>query len=271
MNIELFKSIPANSITGLPEQTRLEYLESVLSLPEKIQDMLFSDSTGAYVQGLAKSNHIPSENAFKIGLAILEVAINKKQISELSTILSKELEISIDASLEMASEIDQDLFAPIQGELGAFWASGQATPVSPAPTRQADSLARQDAGNNNRTPIVNTTPASYSGLQPTKNVLDLKELNARPESHAVLLAPRDRQKDLPARPIQKTLMPGNRTVDLKNRPSTPSPYQGEGRGEVTRRPTATLHPSTPLRVNPQPPVPPVPPKRQFPLPPNKRP
>ena len=223
MDIELFKSIPANSITGLPEETRLNYLETTLSLPAKIQDMLFSDSTGAYVQGLAKSNHIPTENAFKIGLAILEIAINKKAISELSTTLLKELGIDIDTALKMASEIDQDLFAPIQGELDEFWTQQS----SPQPAKSTDSLPQQPQ---RREPSIPRTP----------NVLDLKELNARPE-----------QKDLPARPVQKKLMPGNRTVDL------------------SQRPTTQARPSTLPRVAPTPP--PIPPKPQFPLPPTRRP
>ena len=240
MDIESFKSIPANSITGLPEETRLNYLETALSLPTKAQDMLFSDSTGAYVQGLVKSNHIAPEHAFKIGLAILEVAIHKKEISDLSTTFSKELEMSPEAAMLIASEIDQDLFAPIQGELDAFWTQ-QAPGSSAVPAqRKLDSLPSQDVENNNRTPNVNTTPATASGLRGAKNVLDLKELNARPE-----------QKDLPARPVQKKLMPGNRTVDL------------------SQRPTAPARPSALLRVAPTPPS--IPPKPQFPLPPTRRP
>ncbi len=240
MDIELFKLIPANSITGLPEGTRLNYLESALSLPVKAQDMLFSDSTGAYVQGLAKSNHIAPEHAFKIGLAILEIAIHKKEISELSTTLSKELDVSLDNAVEMASEIDQDLFAPIQGELDAFWAQQESASPTTAAPKKLDSLPSQDTGNTNRTPIVNTNPASPPGIRGATNVLDLKELNARPE-----------QKDLPPKPVQKKLMPGNRTVDLSQRPTTPD------------RSTALP------RVAPTPP--PVPPKPQFPLPPTRRP
>lgn len=240
MDIELFKSIPANSISGLPEQTRLSYLESTLSLPEGAQNMLFSDSTGAYVQGLAKSNRIPTENAFKIGLAILEIAIQKKSISELSTTLSKELSIDTDTALKIASEIDQDLFAPIQGELNAFWAQQASAPSTTTAPKKLDSLPSQDGENNNRTPIVNTKPTSPSTLRATRNVLDLKELTARPE-----------QKDLPARPVQKKLMPGNRTVDLSQRPTTPA------------------RPSALPRVTPTPP--PIPPKPQFPLPPTRRP
>jgi hypothetical protein len=140
MSIESFKLIPANSITSLPEETRLLYLENILSLPENAQNILLSDSTGAYIQGLAKSNRIASENASKIGLAILEVIIKKKEISDLSTIFSKELGLSIDTALQIASEIDQDLFAPIQSELDAFRAQQSAPVVSPA--KQADAPLR---------------------------------------------------------------------------------------------------------------------------------
>jgi hypothetical protein len=238
MSIESFKLIPANSITSLPEETRLLYLENILSLPENAQNILLSDSTGAYIQGLAKSNRIASENASKIGLAILEVIIKKKEISDLSTIFSKELGLSIDTALQIASEIDQDLFAPIQSELDAFRAQQSAPVVSPA--KQADAPLQQPE---RRQP----NPAR------TRNVLDLKELSARPE-----------QKDLPTPTRQERIAPpkprpiqnSSRIVDLKNTPRSttaphPSPLPEQERGTTA-------------------PKPPEPPKRTFPLPPSQR-
>ena len=258
MNIELFKSIPANSITGLPENIRLIYLENTLSLPEKVQDMLFSDSTGAYIQGLAKSNQISSENAFKIGLAILEIAIQERDISELSTKLSKELEISQDSALKMASEIDQDLFAPIQSDLDAFWAQqsspAPAATVSAQPTRQTDSLPKQESKKNMRTTIVPTPPPSSTVFRGAKNILNLKEIAARPE-----------QKDLPPKPVQQKLAPGSRTVDLKS---------GQARSASVRPTPPPLPQAQAPRVQsntpPAKPTPPVPPARTFPLPPSIR-
>ncbi|MCE9643236.1 MAG: hypothetical protein K8Q97_02795 [Candidatus Andersenbacteria bacterium] len=240
MDTLLFSTIPANSVILLPEDRRSGYLSKIIAAPEKIRDVAFSDDTGAYIRGLTKGSKITPDDAPKIALSILEVFIGNKNISDLSTLIAQKTGVGMDIALNLASEIDQDLFAPIQGELDAFWAQQSSGPSTAPAQKKLDSLPNQNVENNNRTPNVNTIPTTPSRLRGAKNVLDLKELNARPE-----------QKDLPARPVQKKLMPGNRTVDLSQRPTTPS------------------RPSALPRVAPTPPS--IPPKPQFPLPPTRRP
>lgn len=249
MDTLLFSTIPANSVILLPEDQRSGYLSKIITAPEKIRDLAFSDDTGAYIRGLAKGSKITPDDTPKIALSILEVFIGNKDIADLSTLIAQKTGIDADAALTIASEIDQDLFAPIQGELDAFWASQkQSTTTNPSPPPSP----RTGEGNARPTPSP----------QRTTNVVNLKELAGRPE-----------QKDLPARPIQRKLMPGTRTIDLKDRPSVTPPYEGGARGGSSG--TATTNPlQLPLRKGERaatPTPPPVPPKPQFPLPPTRRP
>lgn len=242
-----FHLTPIGSMYAFPPERSIGYLDIIITLPKPIKNLISNATIPSYITGISKNNQISEELQPIIAFTILRIAIGKIKISEFTNTLTNELGVNIEIAQEIASEIDQDLFAPIQSDLDAFWAQQSApkptTPVA-TPIKQTGALSEQATRNNNRTPIVNTTPTSPSTLRGAKNILDLKELPARPE-----------QKDLPARPIQKTLMPGSRTVDLKNTPPrTPSSLPEQGR--EAKRPT--------------PPAPPIPPKRTFPLPPSQR-
>ena len=273
MDILSFKTVPANSILVLPDQERAGYLTNILKLPTSARDMLFSSNSGSYIRGLSRSNNISPELAPNISFAVLRVVLGKIEISSLTTTLVNEIHVETDIAQQIASEIDQDLFAPLQADLDAFWAGQkQAQVASVTPHYEGGLPAELEGarGGSSKTATTNplqlplregerTTPplppAPISSRTP--NVLNLKELNARPE-----------QKDLPAPEAPRRIAAGSRTVDLSQRTSVTPPYEGGARGGYANTTNPLL---LPLRKGERTaPTPPMPPTRTFPLPPTRR-
>ncbi len=188
MEILDFTTIPANSFLILPEADRTAYIQAIIPLHIKIRDVLYSTDTGAFVRGIAKTYDVSPETAPKIAFAILEIAIGKKTIAQLPSILSTELQLPIDTAQKMATEIEHDVLAPIKTEL-------------------SDQSSQQKGSS---VPSRTTAQAASSGM---KNVLNLKEIAAKPP-----------QTQLPPKPIQPSLPP-RRPVPPKMPPSPIEPIR----------------------------------------------
>ncbi len=188
MDTIALKTIPINSLVLIPEQERGSYIQKIFTLHQKMQLMLFSDDTGAFIRGIAKTYNVSPETAPHIAFAILEIAIGKKTIAQLPSILSTELQLPIDTAQKMATEIEHDVLAPIKAELN-------------------DQSSQQKGSS---VPSRTTAQAASSGM---KNVLNLKEIAAKPP-----------QTQLPPKPIQPSLPP-RRPVPPKMPPSPIEPIR----------------------------------------------
>ncbi len=231
-----YQLTPIGSISFLSEQDIAKSVAIFNKTPEKLRDFLSSSTTGMYIAGTGKKYKIP-DIAPIISQQIFFTVTGSQPVMNLSKNLAENLHLDLDTALKIAGEIDQDLFAPIQSDLDAFWAQQSSTksPISTAavlPIRQTDSLPKQ-------------YEKREGAAQRTSNVLNLKELVAKPD-----------EKELPPKPVQKKLVSGSRTVDL-SRPLPPPLTPPRAGGETT----APLRPTPPS---------PIPPKRTFPLPPSHR-
>lgn len=116
----IFQSVPVGALQSLPADERLEYLETIYSLPKSVLELISSPRTGAYVQGVAKTYNLPLEVSPQISLAILKIAVGKSPLAQLGALLSSELKIANDVAQKMAAELEHDLFAPVAVELSAY-------------------------------------------------------------------------------------------------------------------------------------------------------
>ncbi len=228
-----YQTIPVSSLTIIKPEDRGNYLTQVFLLPKKIQDVLFSDDTGAYVRGLGKSYDISEELQPTIAFAILELALGKKTFEKLPENLSTELKLPSDKAQKMTAEIEHDLFAPIKEELDAFLKRGTSKKSPSAPvTAQPPSNTQQP---NKQTTAPKPKPAQ------AQNVLDLKELNAA-----------KKQEQLPQRAPQKKLPPGttgSTVAPPPQIPHRPQPAKPADQKSQTPPPKFPLPPKTPKPPN----------------------
>lgn len=161
----IYQSVPVGAIQTLEESKRGFYIAKSLETPKKVQDILFSNETSAFVRGLVKSYDIDINLSPKIALAILFIAIGEKTLAQLPAILSTELKLPNDKAQKMAVEIEKDVFGPVRGELEEF--------------------LRQQSNPPRKVP-------SSAGTTGIRNVLNLKELPARKPQTALPTTPHPR-------------------------------------------------------------------------------
>ncbi len=186
--MDSFHILPVGSIYAREESASLGYLDIIQNLSPEIKNMISSEETGSYIKGIARSYDVSEENQPNIAFAILEIAIGKKTIAQLPSILSTELQLPIDTAQKMATEIEHDVLAPIKTEL-------------------SDQSSQQKGSS---VPSRTTAQAASSGM---KNVLNLKEIAAKPP-----------QTQLPPKQIQPSLPP-RRPVPPKMPPSPIEPIR----------------------------------------------
>lgn len=208
MNDYLLQSVPVNSLLTLPPEAREGILLGIFRLPKKVQDILFSEDTGAYTRGLAKSYDVDINFSPNIALAILFIAIGEKSLVQLPAILSTELKLPNDKAHKMATEIEKDVFGPVRGELDEFLRKQKAQSGSMASMLGSVATAGQ----------VHRRASTYA----PQNVLNLKELPARPA-----------QKDFPVRTVpRKPMLPAlpGRQASSPKFPLPPLPRRSDNEG-----------------------------------------
>lgn len=115
-----YQCVPIGSLSLLPEQERLGYIDLFYTAPPSLNLLLSSPDTGSYVRGIAKTYDIPEDQSPKIAQCIFFITVGKRKIGELSTMLSAELGLPNDIAQKISSEIEKDVFGPIKNELDTF-------------------------------------------------------------------------------------------------------------------------------------------------------
>lgn len=139
-NIQTFKTIPIGALVSRPEEEDSKYTKKIPDLPPNIKTLISSERTGAYVRGLVKHHDLPEEKAPQIAFSVLQVALGEKQLAQLSSLLSSNVQISSDLSQKIADEIEKDLFAPVMLELNNYLAQKKKDSKSTSPTEGMDNV-----------------------------------------------------------------------------------------------------------------------------------
>lgn len=232
-----FSNTFIESLTSCAEEERLRYLQLLFQVPEKVRTLIFARETPSFIKGLLRSYDVPGSNIDAVSLSIIRVFVGEKSLAQLPAILSTELKLPNDKAQKMAAEIEKDVFWPVKVELDEF-------------LRQQKAKAGSIAGKLSATPQTPSRSPSYEGekTRPApriQNVLNLKEINAPKRPTA--LPGRPVQKDFPVRTKTTYLTPASPS---KGEETTrrPSPYEGEGKGDEVRKPSAPKFPLPPKPI-----------------------
>jgi hypothetical protein len=85
--------------------------------------MVTAPKTGAYLEGEMRNFHLQLTDTPLLALAVLQISVGTKSLSQLASIISTDLKLPNDQAQKMSSEIERDLFAPIMLEYNQFIAS----------------------------------------------------------------------------------------------------------------------------------------------------
>lgn len=139
-NTIIDKTIPLKSMLLRPETEQQKLLEDSFELPKSVRLMIISPNTGSYVRGLTKHHQIPEGTTPKVAFAILQIALGIKQLSQLASMLSSEIQVSNEKAQKMAQEIEKDLFSPIMPELESYLAKKKKNSKPQSPTEGMDNV-----------------------------------------------------------------------------------------------------------------------------------
>lgn len=157
----VFTSVPINSIMAIPAERRHDYLVAGMSTSDAVRQMLLSPRTGAYLRGLAKSHQLPEKTAVTIAFVVLQAAIGEVPVGKISALLASHLQLPLDRTQKLATELERDLFAPLALEIKQ---QKQAVQQTQATTAQS---AATKAGARNVLNLKRQPPATVTRRPPT--------------------------------------------------------------------------------------------------------
>ncbi|MEO6077212.1 MAG: hypothetical protein ABIP54_00305, partial [Candidatus Andersenbacteria bacterium] len=111
-----YKSTPIGSLITKTNEEGEHYIQKMMVMPPKLVTLLMSSNTGAYVVGLMRAYKLEPSLGSVVAFNILKIVHGDLALDQLAITLAPELQLTIENSIKIASEIDQDIFAPIQSE-----------------------------------------------------------------------------------------------------------------------------------------------------------
>ncbi len=111
----------------MPELTREEKLKLVEKLPQQLQDLLYSEDTGAVLLYLGRKYNLPDEKVRLLSKLVADVVLGIVPITSLAQEISSKITSDAQAAMNLAQELNTELLAP------AVVVSVPSAPATPAP------------------------------------------------------------------------------------------------------------------------------------------
>ncbi len=237
-----------------------------LTIPEDIQDMIFSVQTAAVIQKICEDNHVPREKWGGVAEAAGLVLLGFIHPEDLANEIKERLMISSDAAGGLASSLINKMFASMKSRLDSLYhplTGPQVTEIRPPqPVKYVPQAAAPPAPSKQTTGIeAPVRPISISQLLKEKEFAastptlappqnELKQPPSTPQAPApVFLFRQEEIQPLETKgriniPIPKpTIMPGPAPkpaeVEIGGLPKTEAPRQQPARSDAS--PTRVIH------------------------------
>ena len=111
----------------MPELTREEKLKLVEKLPQQLQDLLYSEDTGAVLLYLGQKYNLPDEKVRLLSKLVADVVLKIVPITSLAREINSKITSDAQAAMNLAQELYAELLAPVMAA-----PSIPPTPVMPA-------------------------------------------------------------------------------------------------------------------------------------------
>ncbi len=115
----------------MPELTREEKLKLVEKLPQQLQDLLYSEDTGAFLLYLGQKYNLPEEKIRLLSKLVADVVLKIIPITSLAREINSKITSDAQAAMNLAQELNTELLAPVITAPSA--PPVPATPAAPTP------------------------------------------------------------------------------------------------------------------------------------------
>lgn len=119
----------------MPELTREEKLKLVEKLPQRLQDFLYSEDTGAFLLYIGKKYNLPDEKVSALSKIIADIILKITPITSLAQEIASKVIADHQPAMAIAQELNDELLAPVLMPIPAAppTIAAPTVPVSPAP------------------------------------------------------------------------------------------------------------------------------------------
>ncbi len=125
----------------MPELTREEKLKMIEKLPQRLQDFLYSEDTGAFLLYLGQKYNLPDEKVRLLSKLVADVVLGIVPITSLAQEINSKITSDAQAAMNLAQELNTELLAPVMATpsipptpAAPAIPAAPAAPVTPAPT-----------------------------------------------------------------------------------------------------------------------------------------
>lgn len=116
-----FNSTPTGrGLLSVPADQRRTYILAIQNMPQTLFKTINSNTSAAFLQGIAKQFKMTSNQTLRLALAVLRIAVGEVSLAKFGAALSSELQLPNDKAQAIAKEIEKELFAPVMLELNQF-------------------------------------------------------------------------------------------------------------------------------------------------------
>ena len=151
----------------MPELTREEKLKLVEKLPQQLQDLLYSEDTGAFLLYLGQKYNLPDEKVRLLSKLVADVVLGIVPTTSLAQEINSKITSDAQAAMNLAQELNTELLAPVM----------TAPSVPPTPARPVDEYREPTASVPEVVDLRKVpTPAPTLPILPQ----DLGEIGTRP-------------------------------------------------------------------------------------------
>ena len=96
----------------MPELTREEKLKLVEKLPQQLQDLLYSEDTGAFLLYLGQKYNLSDEKVRLLSKLVADVVLGITPITSLAQEINSKITSDAQAAMNLAQELNTELLAP---------------------------------------------------------------------------------------------------------------------------------------------------------------
>lgn len=103
----------------MTEITREEKLKLIEKLPQKLQDFLYSEDTGAFLLYLGNKYKLPNEKISLLSKIVGDIILGITQITSLAQEINSKITTDPQIAMNLAQELYNDLLAPVMKSVSA--------------------------------------------------------------------------------------------------------------------------------------------------------
>ncbi|MEK7501249.1 MAG: hypothetical protein AAB642_03960, partial [Patescibacteria group bacterium] len=96
----------------MPELTREEKLKLIEKLPQRLQEFLYSEDTGAFLLYLGHKYNLPDEKVRLLSKLVADVVLGITPITSLAQEINSKIISDAQAAMNLAQELNTELLAP---------------------------------------------------------------------------------------------------------------------------------------------------------------